>query len=87
VNIGDDATGSDMTEVESYFEIFRIKPVAEGRYTAQKSNDVSKKAYKIYTSKKKTAVPGFKAAKFRPALMLRCNCNESKNWNCILFII
>jgi len=79
VNMDDDARDSGMKEVESYFEIFRIKTVRANRYTAQKSNDVSKKAYKIYTSKKEKAVPGFKAAKFRLTLMLRCNADEGDN--------
>jgi hypothetical protein len=77
--MSDDATDSDVKEVESYFEIFRIKTEGAGIYTAQKPNNVSKKVYKISTSKKEKAVPGFTSAKFRLALMLRCNADGREN--------
>jgi hypothetical protein len=68
-----------MKEVESYFDVFRVKTEGAGIYTAQKTNDESKKAYKIHTSKKEKAMPEFKTAKFRLAFLLRCNADEGDN--------
>jgi len=76
VDMSDDATDTDVKEVETYFEIFRTKTEGADIYTARKTNNVRKKAYKIYSSKMEKAVPRFKVAKFRVALMLRCNADE-----------